>query len=337
MNKYFFHNPITNIHQKLLNQETNIYVLIDVNSDQRLRGELFNLTDAPKFHSLFHGTVLQELRDQSPFLVQIELNQYQYLSFLFEHSPEHFILIFSQHTLITLYQHWQSLLTVKTLDSDTAIYKLYTSQILGPYLDACKPYEQAQLLAFCDELYLYNEYDQWSLHYQVQPQFESSLTDLKKIDPELKTAWWQLKEIHLTYLQHITEPSLHSNMLQYLSEHFIDLLQPLKDTDISQMITHGIRRARFYEVKKRSDFAFYLGMMFDIGPDFDEHPKVNSWLISWKEKSETKDKLSTMVAQLPVKIWDEITSSSNKSAWKNMQKTYSYSHPEPVNFEALSI
>ena len=76
MNPQTLHHPIEYIQQKLLNEECYVYVLIDVNSHQILRGELFNQNDAPIFRSLYHGTLLQELRDQAPYLVQIELNQY---------------------------------------------------------------------------------------------------------------------------------------------------------------------------------------------------------------------------------------------------------------------
>jgi len=337
MNNYTLHNPITNIHQKLLNQETGVYVLVDINSDQRLRGELFNLTDAPKFHSLFHGTVLQELRGQSPFLVQIELNQYRYLTYLFENSPEHFMLIFSEESLETLYQHWQSLLTVKSLDGNVAIYRLYTPQVLCPYLDACEPYEKVRLLAYCDALYCFNEHDIWELYYQANEKNKVPLSELKKVHPELKAAWWHIKEKHLIYLQHITESSLERDMFQYLSEHFVTLLQPFEESDIKKMITHGIRRARYYKIKTRRDFAFYLGMMFDIAPNFDEHPKVTSWLIEWSKNTEKKVDLSTMADQLPIKTWDNIRSSYNVNAWKKMQSTYIYTQPIPVNFETLSI
>ncbi|WP_198263499.1 DUF4123 domain-containing protein [sulfur-oxidizing endosymbiont of Gigantopelta aegis] len=198
------YKPITTIHQTLLNNKSNVYVLIDISSAPELRGELFNLTDSPQFYSLFHGTVLQELRDQSPFLLQIELNQYQYLNHLFDHAPENFMIIFSQHSLETLYQHWQSLLSIKTLKGEIAVFKFYTTQILAPYLKACTMIEQTRLLAFCDNLYIFDAENEWSCIYQSPDNgspFIVPINDLKKVDPELKTAWWQQKIEHFQYLQ----------------------------------------------------------------------------------------------------------------------------------------
>ena len=329
MNPQTLHHPIEYIQQKLLNEECYVYVLIDVNSHQILRGELFNQNDAPIFRSLFHGTLLQELRDQAPYLVQIELNQYQYLRYLLEQSPEHFMLFFSEHEIDILYQHWQSLLTVYALDGDVAIYKLYSPQILGPYLDACKTYEQARLLAFCEALYLYDEQDEWALTYQADPALAVPLSELKTLHPQLKTAWWHLKEHHLIYLQHITEESLRSNMEDYLTEHCFDLLLAYQGRDINQMIRHGIRRGRHYGIKTRRDFAFYLGMMFDVGPNFDEHPRVQKWLYQWDKKCE----VGTIADELPEQVWVDAHNQYDDTAWQKMQKDYVFIQPEIISIE----
>ncbi|MCP3899799.1 MAG: DUF4123 domain-containing protein [Desulfobacteraceae bacterium] len=311
---YFLQHPLNDIHKLLLHQVSNIYVLINVNAKKNLRGELFNLTDAPKFRSLFHGTILQELRDQSPFLVQIELNQYRYLTYLLENHPEHFIFIFSEHSLDTLYQHWQSLLTVYALDGNIALYKFYSPEILEPYIKACKPHEQALLLAYCNEVYLYNKQNQWNRCYQASDQEKIALREIKTVDPHLKTAWWELKAHHFDFMSSITESALIENLGNHLLSHHMDALQPYKNKTFSQLISHGIERARYYGLETREELSFFLGMMFELSPDFDEHPKIQQWLLSKNANTSVLD----LVDQTPSIVWDSLINNSDSKAWCQM-------------------
>ena len=313
-NSHYLQHPLNDIHKILLHQTSNIYVLINVNAKKILRGELFNLTDAPKFRSLFHGTVLQELRDQSPFLVQIELNQYQYLTYLLENSPEHFSLIVSEHSIDRLYQHWQSLLTVYALDGDVALYKFYSPEILRPYIKACKPYEQALLLAFCDEMYLYNNHNQWVRCYKALAQEKTPLPKINTIDPHLKSAWWQLKEHHFDFMSSITESALIENLGNHLLSHHMDALQPYKNKTLSQLVNHGIQRARFYGLETREELSFFLGMMFEISPEFDEHPIIHQWLLN----KNIDTSLLELVDDTPESVWDSLQNNSESPAWHQM-------------------
>ncbi|WP_198264390.1 DUF4123 domain-containing protein [sulfur-oxidizing endosymbiont of Gigantopelta aegis] len=327
MSEAILHHPLETIHQILLNGESNVYALIDINSRQSLRGELFNLSDDPIFYNLFHATAMQELRDQSPCLIQIQLNQYDFLTHLLNEAPEHFMLIFSNHHFETLSQHWQSLLTVYALDGEVAIFKFYTAQILGPYLKACQPYEQAQLLAFCDAVYLYDELDKWSCVYQLNPELALPLSDLKKIDPPLKTAWWHLKEAHFIYLQSLTEQALISNLGDHLLEWHLDALLPYQNKTLSKLIQHGIKRARHYGLKTREELSFFLGLMFELAADFDEHPKIQQWLIN-----RTPDtSVLALVDQMHDTVWDSMHNDPESPAWKEMPNDSASLNISPLN------
>ncbi|MCW8929889.1 MAG: DUF4123 domain-containing protein [Gammaproteobacteria bacterium] len=321
-NPHHLQHPINEIHKILLNKTTNIYVLIDVNAKKGLRGELFNLSDAPKFRSLFHNTVLQELRDQSPFLLQIELNQYRYITYLFEKAPKHFLLIFSKYSLDILYQHWQSILTVYALNGDVAFYKFYSPEILKPYIKACKPSEQALLLAYCDEVYLYNKPNQWDRCYQVLVQEKISLPEINKVDPHLKTAWWQLKDHHFDYMSSITENALIENLGNHLLSHHMDALQAYKNRTLSKLISHGIQRARFYGLETREELSFFLGMMFELSPNFDEHPKIHQWLLNKTSNTSVLE----LVDQTPATVWDSLKNNSESQAWYKMPQSQKNSY-----------
>lgn len=254
--------------------------------------------------------MLQELRDQSPFLVQIELNQYRYLIYLFENAPEHFSLIYSKYTLETLYQHWQSLLTVYALDGDVALYKFYSPEILEPYIKACKPYEQALLLTFCDEVYLYNKQNQWRRCYQALAREKTSLPEVNTVDPHLKTAWWQLKNHHFDFMSSITESALIENLGNHLLSHHMDALQPYKNKTLSQLISHGIQRARYYGLETREELSFFLGMMFELSPNFDEHPKIHQWLLNKASNTSVLD----LVDQIPTIVWHHLINNFDSEA-----------------------
>jgi hypothetical protein len=233
---------------------------------------------------------------------------------MLDNASEHFILIFSKHDAQTLYQHWQSLLTVYALDGDVAIYKLYTAQILGPYLQACQPYEQAQLLAFCDSVYLFDELDECSCIYQQNPELAVPLSALKTIDPLLKSAWWHIKEEHLKYLKHLTEETLVTNLSEHLIEWHMDALSPYTHKTLSQLVRHGIQRARCYHLQTQEELSFFLGLMFELAADFDEHPKIHQWLIKRPPETSVLD----LVDQIHEHDWDSLHNNPNSSAWQKM-------------------
>lgn len=110
------------------------------------------------------------------------------------------------------------------------------------------------------------------------------------IDRDLvKVIYWHLRNYHAKSVQHIEKPTLENR------------------------IVFGIQRARKYSLNTISDLAGYTALMFELAPNFDEHPSFRRVLQDPVLPPEAKMKRLSQV--ITDQEWDEAQMLYDREFW----------------------
>jgi hypothetical protein len=100
---------------------------------------------------------------------------------------------------------------------------------------------------------------------------------------------------------------------QYLRQNHAEAVQVYPNEQFHQMVINGIARARRHGLTFENKIAFFVALMFEIAPNFDEHPRIRDVL---EEASlppdERIDRLTEWVID---RDWNEAKENLDTAAW----------------------
>jgi hypothetical protein len=100
---------------------------------------------------------------------------------------------------------------------------------------------------------------------------------------------------------------------RYLRAYHGEALQVYNDEHIAPMITNGITRARRNGLTFENKIAFFVALMFEIAPNFDEHPRIQRILQAPGASPNMQiDLLTDLIID---KEWREARSRYDAAAW----------------------
>jgi hypothetical protein len=109
-----------------------------------------------------------------------------------------------------------------------------------------------------------------------------------------------------------------SEMLRYViakrvREHYPKVVEGLPQDLYDEMIEYGIRSARGYGLTFADDIAGFVLVMFEVGPEFHQHPRIQHVLRDSTIAPE--DKLAAMFDRIPDEVWEEVASEIHRQTW----------------------
>jgi hypothetical protein len=82
---------------------------------------------------------------------------------------------------------------------------------------------------------------------------------------------------------------------------------------LDEMIRGGLARARRHGLAAASDLAAFVSLMFEIAPNFDEHPAIRR---SFDEhRGEREGRVPRLLAAVPDEAWREAEERYDAAAW----------------------
>lgn len=115
------------------------------------------------------------------------------------------------------------------------------------------------------------------------------------IDRDLvRIIYWHLRNYHSRVVQHLPKPVLENR------------------------IYFAIKRARDYSLSSVSDLAGYTALMFELAPNFDEHPSFKKVLLDPGIAPEVKMKRLSQV--ITDREWDEALRAYDRNFWTSVLK-----------------
>lgn len=114
------------------------------------------------------------------------------------------------------------------------------------------------------------------------------------------------------YLQ-VDESQFVNLIIKHLREDDPDLVAHLSDDTFREMVANGLVRARSYRLNTDEDLMAFVAVMFEIAPNFDEHPALNAVLTDERRPIDVRfDDLFTPDLD---KAWTEAADSYDTNAW----------------------
>ncbi len=100
----------------------------------------------------------------------------------------------------------------------------------------------------------------------------------------------------------------------HLQEASPDLVDRIPPSGLCEMVANGLARARGHDLNSLGDLAAFVSIMFEIAPNFDEHPAL---LQALRGKSTSPDALldRLFVKELD-QAWEEVDRSFDPKAWQ---------------------
>lgn len=92
-----------------------------------------------------------------------------------------------------------------------------------------------------------------------------------------------------------------------------DLVKYLPEDSLHAMIRSGLVRARGHGLSSLPKLAGFVGVMFEIAPNFDEHPVISKHLAA--QVGTAEDRFDRLFTDLPELVWTEAEDAYDDEAW----------------------
>lgn len=88
----------------------------------------------------------------------------------------------------------------------------------------------------------------------------------------------------------------------------------LDDAELERRLRIGVARARSHGARLQSALGLFVALMFEIGPNFDQHPAIRDALRSGPEQPD--DRVLTLPDRVSEPHWVEAQERADASAWQ---------------------
>jgi hypothetical protein len=128
-----------------------------------------------------------------------------------------------------------------------------------------------------------------------------------------------IRNEQLDAFQEIADAAFVQTIIEHLREEHAEAIGRLPDEVLTDMVQAGIDRARSWGLTWEATITAFVALMFEIAPNFDEHPKIREIL---SEESEPEDaRLDRLVEEVSEKDWEEAVQLYDENAWfPNLQE-----------------
>ncbi|HSP80697.1 MAG TPA: hypothetical protein VLQ93_19365 [Myxococcaceae bacterium] len=100
---------------------------------------------------------------------------------------------------------------------------------------------------------------------------------------------------------------------QHLREESPELVDELPDDSLRSLIASGLARARMHELRSPEDLTAFVSIMFEIAPNFDEHPAIRKVLRD--PDIPVDERMDALFKKVPPKAWEEADLAYDSDAW----------------------
>ncbi|WP_437677025.1 hypothetical protein [Sorangium sp. So ce131] len=92
-------------------------------------------------------------------------------------------------------------------------------------------------------------------------------------------------------------------LCQHLRAHHREAVARLGDEQLREEVARGIERARGHALYARSKVGFFVALLFEIGPGFDEHPRIRECMGPGRLSPD--ERLASLAGVISEEEWEE--------------------------------
>ena len=218
------------------------------------------------YQPLFLGTDYEPCLPASPYLVEINPVDSDFMRNWGSQASLGAIWFVSPFALGDQWQYWRSLLLASTEHNDNVLFRFWIGGIFRSCLNACTDVERSQLLAPSSCLFAPDEKRQWQI-------FRNPIPPVALNPPPMP--WWHLREEHLQPFATSFDRILTDEIEDVLWRSLPDTLAGHYPAIIPLLINQGIQQARQLGLTGDQAITRFVQCQFYFTPDFWRAPQLD--------------------------------------------------------------
>ncbi len=102
-------------------------------------------------------------------------------------------------------------------------------------------------------------------------------------------------------------------IVEYMQGRSPELVDNIPPDMLQEMVKNGIARARRYGLHTDENLISFVAVMFEIAPDFDEHPAIQAVLTD--QSLAPEERFKAIFDNVPPEAWEEAEQNRDSEAW----------------------
>lgn len=295
--------------------EKRLYALVDpffelpqADSARRFETRLETKDTDPLFYEVI---AWDKVTYEPPFLIQVDMQTLDW--FLHTLSTERWgVFVVSHATLSELASHFQKFVIAKGPDGNPYFLRFHDASVLEVLLQTWTEQERQTFFGPTDAFGL-PSLDTMDSHIWKNPHGEH----LRRV-PAPEECLLTLRESQLEACADAIDRDLVKIIYWHLRNYHARSVQHLPKILLERRIYFAIMRARQYQLSSVSDLAGFAALMFELSPNFDEHPSFRRVLNDPILPPGAKMKRLSQV--ITDREWDEAQHMYDRSFWVSALK-----------------
>jgi hypothetical protein len=226
------------------------------------------------------------------------------------------IFIVSELGLTALAEHYQKFVIARGPDKNPYFLRFHDASVLEVLLRTWDPREKAVFFGPSKAFGL-PDLDTMNIHFLENP-FAPKTGAGRHALPDPEDCLLQLREAQLRLCGEAIDRDLIKVIYWHLRNHHARPVQFLQKPMLEERIRCAISKGRRYSLGSVADLAGFTALMFELAPNFDEHPSFRNVLLDPQIPPERKmRRLSQVITD---REWNEALSLYDRSFWSEAIK-----------------
>ncbi len=123
----------------------------------------------------------------------------------------------------------------------------------------------------------------------------------------------RIRPEHLTAFQPNAEAVFVERLIEHLRDEHEPLVRGFPDDILEEMVRNGVAKGRLHGITRESSLTAFVALMFEISPNFDEHPPIRRVLRDTRIPPDAR--IDALVERVSPEEWEEAERRYDASAW----------------------
>ena len=287
-----------------------LYALVDACDAPDVPGKMAEWGEE-RAVSLYRGMAEEEFSAFAPYLAQIDGDALDWIADTLWPTPWGLFVV-SGETLPALRSHFRRFLIVDDPQGEEMYFRFYDPRVLQKYLPTCNDRELRQVYGPI-QAFVFGDPEQTDTLTQTARGPEAGLPAPAPAVTRRVGERFPIRAEQMAAFGAEAEAAFEQRLMAHLREHHRARVCDLPDGVLLDMTRTGIARARRYGITWESNLIAFVALMFEVAPNFDQHPRMQ--MILTGHNIDPENKIDLLVERTPENVWREVKARSDVSQW----------------------
>ncbi len=287
-----------------------LFVLVESHLKLKCSGKVIRLNPKDTDPEFYDMIAWSEVHYRPPYLAQIDEAEADRI--LTQWNMDRWgLFLVSNQSAEQLALHLQKFVIARGPDSDPYFFKFQDPAVLEVFLSTWNMNELRVFFGPLDSI-ITTALDSFQMErWQLQKDASVPL-------PEPEECLITLREEQLKRCYRRIEEDLVRIIGWHLRSEHGYLVQHLNQETLNMRVGFGIQKGRQYHLDTVADLAGFVGLMFEVSPNFDQHPRIQRILMS--ARIPPHEKLGYLVREVTEREWEEASRLFDGKNWPRIRR-----------------